>query len=167
MRTFLFITVTITSLVAACDGRIYLRDGVTDGDTFFLAERAMIDPDAALQSWVSYSLLRSTCQLQGDSGNPARANSFDCELGARQILLETWSEKKAANPMIADTYLDELLLVQYAGYLPEYVARYLGQPRWQLPDDLKPRQFREWQRATLPGHRAETILTGSWGYRRR
>jgi len=49
--------------VASCSAEVYLRDGVTDGDTFYLAERALTDTDPALQSWVSYSLGRSVCQI--------------------------------------------------------------------------------------------------------
>ncbi len=45
--------------VASCSAEVYLRDGVTDGDTFYVAERALTDADPALQSWVSYSLGRS------------------------------------------------------------------------------------------------------------
>ena len=61
---------------AACGSGIYLRDGVTDGDTFYLSQRALVDDDPVLQSWVSYSLTRSACQLGTDGENPARANSF-------------------------------------------------------------------------------------------
>ena len=42
--------------IVACNGEIYLRDGVTDGDTFYLANRTLADSDPALQSWASYSL---------------------------------------------------------------------------------------------------------------
>ena len=72
--------------LAACNGEIYVRDGVTDGDTFFLAERAMADGDPAYQSWVRYSLARSACQLQLGGDNPARQSSFECELSARRML---------------------------------------------------------------------------------
>ena len=48
-----------------------------------------------LQSWVSYSLTRSACQLQIGGDNPARASSFDCELMARQHLVETWQEQRS------------------------------------------------------------------------
>ena len=77
--------------VASCSAEVYLRDGVTDGDTFYLAERALTDSDPALQSWVSYSLARSVCQLQIDGENPARASSFECEMMARHLLLDTAS----------------------------------------------------------------------------
>ena len=49
--------------LTACSGEIYVRDGVTDGDTFYLAERALTDVVPALQSCVIYSIARSTCKL--------------------------------------------------------------------------------------------------------
>ena len=83
------LTVAGFLLLAACNGDIYLHDGVTDGDTFFLSTQAMAVDDPVTQSWVSYSLTRSTCQLNNGGENPARDNSFDCELLAREHLLET------------------------------------------------------------------------------
>jgi hypothetical protein len=154
-------------LAAACNSSIYLRDGVTDGDTFYLAERALTEPDPAFQSWVSYSLARSTCQLHVDTDNPARANSYACELQGRQLLLQTWAEKKVENAALSDAYLDELSLAQASGYLPAYVAYYFGKPDWQLPGDADVPGFRKWRRSVMPGHKPKTILTGSWNYRSR
>jgi len=152
--------------IAACSSEIYVRDGVTDGDTFYLAERALTDDDAVLQSWVSYSLTKSTCQLQIGGANPARASSFDCELTARRLLLETWSDKQGLNPLLADHYLDELTAIQRAGFLEEYVARQFGKPDWQLPDDLDMRAYHRWLRKNAPHHKAKTRIVGSWNYAR-
>jgi len=163
MRVFgLIFLVTI----AGCSGEIYLRDGVTDGDTFYLAERALTDTDPALQSWVTYSLSRSTCQLQIGGINPARESSFDCELMARRLLLETWIEKQSLNPALADEYLDELVAIQRAGYLDEYVARHFRRKHWQLPDDVDVRAYRRWQRRNIPSHKPELRIVGSWNYAR-
>lgn len=153
-------------IIAGCSSDIYVRDGVTDGDTFYLASQALADDDAALQSWVSYSLTRSTCQLQIGGENPARASSYECELTARRLMLETWKEKKAADPLAADRYLDELEAVAEAGYLDEYVARHFHRRHWQLPDDLQVEAYRHWQRQALPGHKPRTRLVGSWNYAR-
>ena len=160
-------TVLVGLLVAGtfgCDGRIYLRDGVTDGDTFYLSQQALVDDDPVLQSWVRYSLVRSTCQLQSDSENPARATSYECELRARESLLEAWREHKARDPLAADTYLDEFLLVQYEGYLGEYVATHLRRRHWSVPRDLKLRDYRRWHRKSIPTHEPETRITGTWNY---
>ncbi len=151
---------------AGCSGEIYLRDGVTDGDTFYLASRAFSDTDPALQSWVSYSLARSVCQLQIGGENPARASSFECELTARRLLLDTWLEQQAENPVLRDEYLDELSSVQEAGYLDEYVARHFRKRHWELPGDLESSAYRKWRRTELRGHKPETRIIGSWNYAR-
>ncbi len=152
------------TLCSACNSGIYLHDGVTDGDTFYLAERALTDSDPVLQSWVSYSLAKSACQLQIGGENPARANSYECELTARRLLLDTWSEKQAEEPGIADPYLDELSIVRMTGYLPEYVARYFGKSEWSIPEEIEMQKFNKWRRKNIPGHRPKTVLTGSWNY---
>ena len=153
-------------LLASCSSEIYLRDGVTDGDTFYLAQQALSDNDPALQSWVSYSLARSTCQLQIGGDNPARARSYECELTARRLLLETWLELQALEPANQDRYLDELAAIQENGYLDEYVAQHFANPNWQVPAGLDLAAYRRWQRQHLPRHRAETRIIGSWNYAR-
>ena len=146
---------------AACGGDVFLRDGVTDGDTFYLAQQALVDDDPALQSWVSYSLTRSTCQLTLGGDNPARQTSFDCELMARRHLLESWREREGR-----DDYLDDLAAIDEAGWLPEYVARHFARGHWTLPDDLEPAAYRRYERRHFPGHRPRTRWVGSWNYAR-
>ena len=150
----------------ACSGEIYLRDGITDGDTFYLAERAYTDDDPVLQSWVSYSLARSTCQLALGGENPARASSFRCELDARLMLLDTWSAQKREHGAISDRYLDALAGAQDAGYLPEYVAMHFGEPHWTVPGDLDVEAYKRWAARNLPRHRPQTRWVGSWNYAR-
>ncbi len=152
--------------IAGCSGEVYLRDGVTDGDTFYLADRALRDSDPALQSWVSYSLGRSACQLQIGGENPARESSFACEMTARRLLLDTWLEYQAGNPDLADEYLDELSSVKTAGYLDEYVARNFRKRHWELPGDLDMSGFKKWRRSNLPSHKPQTRIIGSWNYAR-
>ncbi len=164
MHMPLFTMLSLMLAAAGCNGGVYLRDGVTDGDTFYLAERAMTDTDPVLQSWAGYSLARSACQLQIGGDNPARESSFDCEFTARRLLLETWLEQKVAGPGARDDYLDELTLIATAGYLAEYVAAYFGKRHWELPYDLETAEFRQWRRSNLRGHRAQTRIVGSWNY---
>jgi hypothetical protein len=151
-------------LLTACSSEIYVRNGVTDGDTFYLAERALTDSDPVLQSWVRYSLMQSACQLQIGSDNPARATSFECELVARRHLLDAWREQRGRNPDIGDGYLDELSAVLEAGFLPEYVADNFVQKHWRLPPDLDTRGYAAWRREHLRRHKPVTRLAGSWNY---
>ncbi len=165
MRRLLLIPFLVAAAAPACSGEIYLRDGVTDGDTFYLSDIALHDDDPALQSWVSYSLTRSACQLQIGGDNPARASSFDCELMAREHLIETWQEQVSDEQAI-DNYLDDLLRVQQSGFLDEYVAHYFGRKSWKLPSEIQKQAFDEWRREFLRGHKPQTRLIGSWNYAR-
>jgi hypothetical protein len=163
---FSLAAIAAAALVVACNGEIYVRDGVTDGDTFYLAERALIDPEPALQSWVRYSLTRSACQLRIGGKNPARASSFECELAARRHLLEAWYEQRAREPGIGEKYLDELAAVDEAGFLPEYVAHHLDRGHWRVPPDLDKPGFSAWRKVHLRHHKPVTRLVGSWNYAR-
>lgn len=154
----------ILLFLLGCGGNIYLRDGVTDGDTFNLAPRALSDPDPALQSWVSFSLMKSTCQLQIGGDNPARNSSFECELTARRHLLQTWAEKQHEDPAVSDPYLDALVCIRGAGYLDEYVVQYYRQRDWVLPADLDMVSYRKWSGQNLPAHRTQTRIIGSWSF---
>ena len=151
-------------LLGACNGDIYVRDGVTNGDTFYLAPIAHSDPDPVLQSWVTYSLARSICQLELGGDNPARQSSFACELKSRQILVDAWAGHRSEQPGISDDYLDLLLAVTDAGYLGEYTAEYLERSDWQIPEQPDAAGFRAWQRQHLRRHRPETRLVGTWGW---
>ena len=152
-------------LLTGCNSEIYTRDGVTDGDSFYLAPRAYQDDDPVLQSWVAYSLMKSTCQLEVGGAIPSRASDFGCEFTARRHLVETWDEQRLENSDISDDYLDDLIAVRDAGYLDEYTVRYFGRPDWQVPVEVQVDDFRRWQRLHLRGHKPQTRLIGSWGYR--
>ena len=152
--------------LVAGGSEIYTRDGVTDGDTFYLAPSAFTNNDPAFQSWVTYSLMKSTCQLEIGGENPARANSFECEFKARSHLVNTWQEKHQQNQGIADDYLDVLTAVQEAGFLGEYTARFFGKKHWQLPEGLRVTEFQAWRKVNLRRHRPQTRIIGSWNYSR-
>jgi hypothetical protein len=51
-------------LLVGCNPTIYVRDGVTDGDTFYLAPQAFTSGDPAVASWVRFSLTRTACKLE-------------------------------------------------------------------------------------------------------
>lgn len=153
-------------LLAGCSGEVYVRDGVTDGDTFYLAQRALVDDDPVLQAWVRYSLALSTCQLRIGGDNPARATSFECELEARHLLLQAWQESRDDGSRSGDPYLDDLARVEAAGFLDEYVAHHLLRRHWQLPDELDADGYRDWRAHEMPEHAPQTRLIGSWNYAR-
>mgnify|MGYP000110827425 FL=1 len=162
MRTLLF---GLLLVLTACNTTIYTKDGVTDGDTFYLAPRAWADDDPVLQSWVTYSLVRSACQLELGGDNPARNHDYGCEYTARRHLVDTWEQQRIDHPGAEDAYLDSLLLVRNAGYLDEYTVRYFGRHDWTVPAEVHVDSFQQWQARHLDDHRPETRIIGSWNYR--
>lgn len=161
MRILAFLAL---AALAGCNSSIYARDGVTDGDTFYLAPRAWSDDDPALQSWVAYSLSKSTCLLEIGGDNPARNSSYGCEFTARGHLLDTWEEQRAEHASATDPYLDDLLRVRDAGYLDEYVVHYFGRRHWQVPAEVRVGEFQRWRHNNLRLHRPHTEIIGSWNY---
>ena len=51
-------------LLAGCSTDIYVRDHVTDGDTFYLAPQAFSSDDPVLQSWVVQMLQLQKAYMQ-------------------------------------------------------------------------------------------------------
>ena len=160
---YLVLILLIPGLATASE--IFTRDGVTDGDSFYLAPGAFSNEDPAYQSWVTYSLMKSACQLEIGGDNPARASSFDCEYRSREHLVNAWQEKKAVATDISDDYLDALADVQLAGFLAEYTAQHFGKKHWVLPEGLRSAEYDQWRRKNLRRHRPMTQVTGSWNYR--
>lgn len=152
--------------ISACDRRIYVKDGVTDGDRFSLPPYVYASDDPVLQSWVAYGLARSVCQLEMGGPNPARNMSFDCELTAREALVTRWRQSVTVGEATpSETYLNALLDTADAGYLDEYVWHYLRRRDWTAPEALDLEGFSEWRTEVLTRrHKPETRIVGSWGY---
>jgi len=98
---------------------------------------------------------------------PARQSSYHCEFKARNILVEAWAERRAKDPGISDDYLDDLLAVREAGYVDEYTVHYFARDDWQVPVEVDVDSFSTWRRSNLRGHRPQTRIIGSWGFRDR
>lgn len=161
----MFRFVAVSLFLLGCSDT-YVRQGVTDGDTFFLAPLAHTSDDPVVASWVRYSLVRSACQLAIDGENPARSNSYECEIKARHQLVEAWRNDERAASSAEGEYLNTLARVVDAGYLKEYTAHYLVERGWKLPSDIRADAFNRWRRQHLQRHRPRTRLIGYWGYRR-
>jgi len=157
------LSTAIACALSGCGGEVYVRDGVTDGDTFYFAPRAFAATDPATRSWVSYTGTLTACQLMLGAEIPSRASSFDCERMARQSLIEAWREQRRIQPA-QDRYLDELARAHDAGWLAEYTVTYFGRGAWAVPAGLDMHGWRRWQQDHLRGHAPQTVLLGSWNY---
>ena len=152
----------LTFLTAACQSDIYVRDGVTDGNKFYISSSALLDDDPVVQSWVAYSAAKSVCQLELGGANPARASSYGCELSSRIILLDTWEQLLAENPKLDNDYLTTLATVRDAAFLDEYVVHYYAKKNWSVPAEVDSDGFNTWRRQHLKNHEPYTRIVGSW-----
>ena len=114
---------------------------------------------------MTYSLVKSACQLELGGDNPARNSDYGCELTAREHLLDTWVAQRAEHVDATDNYLDTLLLVREVGFLDEYTVTYFGRRHWSVPAEVQRARFESWRREHLKGHEPETRIVGSWNYR--
>ena len=95
-----------------------------------------------------------------------RIESYNSAINCFITITDELALQQAKTVDSEDEYLDDLAEVQTAGYLDEYVARFLKKRHWELPDDLETRAFRKWQRKHLRDHESETRIIGSWNYAR-
>ncbi len=82
---------------------------------------------------------------------------FEEEVHARSEAVEIYRDIRARKPDMATEYFDSLERVHAAGFMREYVWRYLKRPEWQRPaGDLRETEFDRWSREHLTNHQAET-----------
>lgn len=167
------ITVSILAFMAGCDGRIYVRDGVTDGNRFSLPTTLAQETDPVVHAWAAYSLAKSICQLEMGGSNPARNSSLDCEVSAREALAERWRELIADRAISGTTvkadretdYLEQNAEMHAAGVLDGYSWRFLRRRGWRQPSSEVLHKFDEWSEKYLEvQHKPYTRIIGSWGY---
>jgi hypothetical protein len=86
-----------------------------------------------------------------------RQASFEEELRARRVALGAFREMTQADAGPASSYFEDLDRVESAGYLREYVWRYLRRADWrEMPPDLRLAAFDEWRSQHLRDHIAVT-----------
>ena len=85
---------------------------------------------------------------------------FDEECYARNAMTETWQAR--TEQTAADPYLDLLAQVRRAGFIREYVWRFVREPSWPDPGALKLDAFDAWVAQNgLTQHKAATLATVS------
>lgn len=82
--------------------------------------------------------------------------TYEAELHARQLQLEIWREANERSPLSLK-YMDELQLVEKAGFMREYLWQHHRRETWDTPPgDLRVEQFLNWQSHNIPGHTPQT-----------
>ncbi|MFK7897007.1 MAG: hypothetical protein AB8G23_14275 [Myxococcota bacterium] len=172
-----------------CGVQVYNFGGAGRGSQFHIPATAAMNKNPVTQSWIAYSLAKSTCQLEIGGELPSANHSFRCELQPREVLVKRWATRNpvdsngsvttnnthntdntddntdASSDHVAnehDEYLDLLLRVQQAGFLEEYVWFYFHKRAWPMPDWLEMQAFENWRTQNLAWHRPETRIIGYW-----
>jgi hypothetical protein len=118
-------------------------------------------PESERRLWTVYLYTRAA-QAARESGEQElapgeRQASFEEELRARRVSLGAFREMAPADAGQVSSYFQDLDRVESAGYLREYVWRYLHKPDWhELPPDLRLTAFDEWRSQHLRDHIAVT-----------
>lgn len=130
--------------------------------------QATIQLDRSLQenpriaaAWTTYAgtkfLLRRGDYAKVNPNAEGRNSPFDEECFAREELAKFWAAQPEETRR-EDTYLQLLADVYAAGFIQEYVWRFLRQPNWQEPLGLKHEQFDAWAAENgLADHHPQTL----------
>jgi tetratricopeptide (TPR) repeat protein len=112
-------------------------------------------------AWLSYGMNKALWRTKNKSGSDTiYTYTFTEEVDCRKKLSDMWLELKEKDPA-TDAYLDELSTIVKAGYISEYVWKYLHQPGWTKPSDLKDEEFNSWIQQHIPNHNCITLSTAT------
>ena len=123
--------------------------------------------DELIATWLVYAGARSLWMSERFYEKNPQASTyrytFSEELEARESMLELWKELKQKNKGLSDEYLDSLVKVEKAGFLPEYVWYYFNSGEWiEKPNGLKINQFNSWRTRNLAGHKPQTLANAEY-----
>ena len=82
--------------------------------------------------------------------------TFAEEAAARYACARVWIELREFERRKPDVYLDQLIEVFKAGFMPEYTWVYFRDPRWVQPAGLRLAEFESWRKINFVDHKPET-----------
>ena len=133
--------------------------GATPTDVALLLDPATPEEERPL--WVTYLYARAAHAVQELGEQPPvpgeRVASFEEEVRARLVAVNVYRSLRRQNDGPASEYFSDLDRVESAGFLREYVWRYLHQRSWTAePDGLALEAFDAWRAVHLVDHIAVT-----------
>jgi len=142
--------VLIAPAVAACNDQI---------GYVLLIDPAL--PDCTGAAWLGYLMERQIYIRDHAAQHKPTLGiaipTFAEEVEGRKTMAQIWKELKEKDQNCTDKYLDELVPVLEADFMREYVWTYLRQESWSnQPDDLRLKEFSQWQKLHLKAHQPET-----------
>ncbi|MBW9267278.1 MAG: hypothetical protein K1563_20850 [Candidatus Thiodiazotropha sp. (ex. Lucinisca nassula)] len=78
--------------------------------------------------------------------------SFEREVFARSALASIWISMKQSGKKVIDPTIEDLANIYNAGYMREYVWKYLDVSRAVIPSGLREEEFTNWEQSNLRGH---------------
>ena len=77
---------------------------------------------------------------------------FEREVFVRSKVATVWISLKEKEKNVADKGLDDLAKIYRAGFMREYVWKYIYVPKTPVPDGLKHSEYETWEKINLVGH---------------
>ena len=117
-------------------------------------------------AWLSYAFARLVW-VKNNAEEPVTNENYvhyyEEELIGRESLIKVWEELQEQDPTLQDKYLDEMVIIYKAGYLPEYVWFFTyfdegGTP----PEDARVEEFEMWFTPKFIDHQPETLAGLIW-----
>ena len=107
--------------------------------------------------WMTYLFTRAAFAARdrekGASVTGESEPTFEEEVRARKMAISTFRELRGADGTLASAYFSDVDRVEAAGFLREYVWRYLHRESWQqVPLGLDLSGFDEWRDVELVRH---------------
>lgn len=117
----------------------------------------LIGNDNTAPGWIAYGLaLKAWTPTYDESGEP---DLYEREVYARSKAASIWQELLAAKKVKPAPELDDLSKIHQAGYMREYVWRYIFLSTGDTPENVDLAAFEQWMSTNLPEHVAR-INTG-------
>jgi hypothetical protein len=114
--------------------------------------------------WMTYLFTRAAFaareQAKGTGESGESEPTFEEEVRARKMAVSTFRELRHEDGKLSSAYFSDVDRVETAGFLREYVWRYLRRDSWdQVPLGLDLTGFDEWRQTELARH--VTVTHGS------
>lgn len=114
-------------------------------------------PAGERKVWTAYLYTRAAylASERGDrlSTPGVYAPTFESEVRARRVAVGVFRQLEQDDPAFGSVYFDDLDRVEAAGFMREYVWRYLRQPSWaRQPEGLQLPRFDAWRAVYLRYH---------------
>ena len=175
MNKFLVAFLSILMLTGVCIAQED-TDNLTDDPAIqqalsyiMFSDSVLEDTNTTMPAWLTYAFARMVW-LKDNMNMPLEditpeiyQKSFEEELHGRESLAVVWDELKVNDTTLKDTYLDELFIVQKAGYMPEYVWAFTSYDIFkEAPTDERMEEFEMWFYDTMPNHEPQTLVSLVW-----